>query len=176
MSEPLPIILRVLVVTGTCASGKTTVSTLLANQHPGWVRISEDEIWPLEFGKDRGAFGSDDHRRKRHEVHDVVFAECRRALDAGQSVVIDATVHESPPEAYQAYREHFDACGIPWRLRVLHPRLEAAIARDAARSKGRMGADRVATLHSKFTGAVFDAECFVDSSEETPEQTVGACW
>lgn len=159
-----------LVLTGTCGSGKTTVSTLLANR-AGWVRVSEDDIWREHFGKDRGAFGSADHRRKRERVHSVVFDACRVALEAGQNIVIDATVHEAPPEAYLEYRDFFEAHGIAWKLRVLHPRLEIAVARDASRSSGRLGADRVASLHAKFTGAVFGAEWFVDSSEETPEET-----
>src|SRR5262249_20188676 len=47
---------RVLLVTGTCGSGKSTVASLLAGC--GWASISEDEIWPRLFGKNRGAFGS----------------------------------------------------------------------------------------------------------------------
>jgi predicted kinase len=160
-----------LVVTGTCGSGKTTVSTLLANR-AGWLRVSEDDVWREYFGKNRGLIGSDEHRRKRQQVHAVVFAACRVALEAGQNVVIDATVHETPPEGYQEYRDFFDASGVAWRLRVLHPSLEVAVARDAIRSTGRLGADRVASLRAKFTETVFGAECFVDSSEETPEQTV----
>src|SRR5690348_6643254 len=35
---------RVLLLTGTCGSGKTTVAALLAKRH-GWVHVSEDEIW-----------------------------------------------------------------------------------------------------------------------------------
>jgi len=41
---------------------------------------------------------------------------------------------------------------IDWHLRVLHPRLEIAIARDADRKSGSLGGDRVSTLHSKFNG------------------------
>jgi len=162
---------RVLLVTGTCGSGKTTVTTLLAEQQ-GWVRVSEDDIWPRLFGRNRGALGSDEHRRKRQEVHALVFGECLAALTAGRDVVLDATVHEAPPEAYGEYRELFESQGIPWALAVLHPRLEVAVARDAARPRGRLGAEQVKSLWVKFTGAVFPAPCFLDTSEETPDQTV----
>ncbi len=168
---PPSAISHALVVTGTCGSGKTTVSTLLAKRY-GWIRVSEDDIWRECFGKNRGSFGSEEHRRKRQQVHAAVFAACRAAIEAGQSIVIDATVHENPPEAYDEYRGFFDAHGIAWKLRVLHPKLEIAVARDASRSTGRLGADRVASLRAKFTESVFDADCFVDSSDETPEQTV----
>ena len=105
-------------------------------------------------------------------MHAVVFEACLAAVAAQRNVVIDATVHEAPPDAYKAYKDFFDARGVVWRLRVLHPRLEVAVARDALRSTGRLGADRVASLRSKFTGAMFGAECFIDTSDETPEQTV----
>ncbi len=160
----------VLIVTGTCGSGKTTVSTLLANLY-GWARVSEDQIWQERFGKDRGAFGSDEHRRRRREVHAIVQRACSAALGTGRSIVIDGTVHESPPESYEEYRDFLNARGIMWRLRVLHPRLEVAVARDAMRSTGRLGAKRVASLRAKFTGAVFGTQRFVDISDETPEQT-----
>lgn len=161
----------VLILTGTCGSGKTTVSELLASRVE-WVRASEDDTWLKLFGKVRGPFGSEEHRQKRRKVHAVVVEVCLAALAAGQNVVIDATVHEAPPEAYHEYREIFAAHGIAWQLRVLHPRLEIAVARDAGRSTGALGAARVTDLHAKFTGAVFDAACFVDSSDETPERTV----
>jgi predicted kinase len=162
---------RAIIVTGTCGSGKTTASTLLAVRF-GWVRVSEDDIWREFFGKNRSPFGSDEHRRKRWHVHASVYAACCAALEAGQNIVIDATVHEAPPEAYQEYREFFEAHGIKWRLRVLHPKLEVAVARDAIRSTGRVGGDRVASLRAKFTGTVFGPECFLDNSEDNPEQTV----
>ena len=59
---------NVVVSTGTCGSGKSTVARLLALR-AGWGRVSEDEIWPRRFGKDRGAFGTPEHRLKRAVVH-----------------------------------------------------------------------------------------------------------
>ena len=55
---------------------------------------------------------------------------------------------------------------------MLRPRLAVAIARDGMRSTGRLGADRVASLWAKFTGKELGVDGFIDSSEETPDQTV----
>lgn len=162
---------RVLLLTGTCGSGKTTVAALLAERQ-GWVHVSEDEIWQRLFGKDRGAFGSEEHRRKRREVHAVAFARIREALAAGADVVVDATVHETPPEALYEYREWFAAHGVAWTIRVLHPRLEVAVARDAHRRAWTVGAQRVAALRAKFSGGEIGRECFLDTSGETPEETM----
>lgn len=160
----------VVLLTGTCGSGKSTVSRLLVAA--GWSRISEDDLWRELFGKQRGAFGSDEHRRRRQQIHQAVFTAVSRALQRGQPVVIDATVHESPPAAFFEYRKWFEERIIPWSLRVLHPSLEVAIARDARREGWHAGRDRVSSLHAKFTGKVFSPDCFVDTSEDTPEDTL----
>lgn len=161
----------IIVLTGTCGSGKTTVSKLLAAR-PGWIRISEDEVWKSHFGKNRGIAGSEEHRRKRGQVHDEVFAGIIAARKKNESVVIDATVHESPPEAYGEYRSYFETNGMRWILRVLHPRLEVAVARDSLRTDWVAGKERVGRLYAKFTHKIFGPECFIDNSDESPEQTM----
>jgi predicted kinase len=161
---------KVLVLSGTCGSGKTTIAGLIGARE-GWCHVSEDGIWPRHFGKDRGVFGTPDHRRKRGVVHREVLEMVRAARRDGLHVVIDATIHEAPPEALEEYRTMFSAAGIEWYLCVLYPRVEVAIARDAGRERGSLGAARVAALHSKFTGRVIPAECFLDTSSDTPEAT-----
>lgn len=162
--------LVVLVLTGTCGAGKSTVSAIIASR-PEWRGVSEDEIWSHDFGKNRGAFGNVEHRRKRGVVHQKVMLFVRTAQRDGFSVVVDATIHESPPEALAEYREMLIADGIDWHLRVLHPRLDIAIARDADRKGGSLGRARVSALHSKFNGHFIPAECFLDTSTESPETT-----
>jgi len=88
---------RVLILTGTCGSGKSTVAELIALR-PGWSRVSEDEIWPRYFGKNRGVVGTPEHRAKRAVVHDEVLARVQAALRMGDREVLDATVQEAPPE------------------------------------------------------------------------------
>jgi predicted kinase len=121
----------------------------------------------------RGPFGSAEHRAKRQRVHDDVFRCVQAALARGQRVVIDATVHEAPPEAFEEYRTFFDEQGILWQLRILHPALEVAVERDARRSRS-LGAHQVAQLHAKFSGKTFPAQWFLDTSHQSPEETVAA--
>jgi predicted kinase len=159
------------VLTGTCGSGKSTIAELLARQ-AGWCRVSEDEIWPRRFGKNRGMFGTPEHRAKRAVVHQEVLEQVHAGLAAGQRVVVDATIHESPPEALQEYQALFAEAGIAWWLCVLHPRLEVSVARDAGRTSGSLGAARVAELFAKFTGRTIPPSSFLDTSAESPEATV----
>jgi predicted kinase len=172
VSEYSPM-LDVLILTGTCGSGKSTIAGMIAGRG-GWVRISEDAIWKQMFHKNRGVFGSDEHRSKRRAVHEVLFAETLSHLNSGNKVVIDATVHEAPPESYDEYRAFFREKRIVWALRVLHPRLEVAIARDRLRTGWHAGEERVRDLRAKFTSQIFPPECFVDTSGQSPDETVMA--
>jgi dephospho-CoA kinase len=160
-----------LILTGTCGSGKTTISKLLATQ-AGRKRICEDDLWKQFFGKNRGVFGSDEHRLKRQQVHNIIFTEILSLRNENLYIVIDATVHESPPEAYYEYSEFFEKHNIEWSLCVLHPKLEIAIKRDSQRTEWVAGPERVEKLWGKFTGEVFPKECFIDNSDETPDQTM----
>ena len=162
---------RILILTGTCGSGKTTVSKLLS-VGIGWRRISEDELWKQYYGNNRGAFGSDEHRIKRQHIHKLVLEVILSIYKESIFIVIDATVHESPPEAYYEYSELFKNYKIEWHLCVLKPRLEIAIMRDSQRKDWIAGSERVEKLYEKFTGKVFSKEWFIDNSDETPEQTM----
>jgi adenylate kinase family enzyme len=162
--------LEVLVLSGTCGSGKSTIADLVGSR-VGWCHISEDDIWPRHFGKDRGEFGTPEHRQKRGVVHREVLDRLQAARRDRLNVVIDATIHETPPEALEEYRALLAGAGIEWHLCVLHPRVEVAIARDAGRKSGSLGAVGVAALHSKFNGRVIPPECFLDTSGEPPEVT-----
>jgi len=83
----------------------------------------------------------------------------------------DAMVHEAPPEAFEEYRAFLTSLGVAWQLRVLHPALEVAVARDTARPSGSPGRERVAQLHAKFTGRIFARPWFLDTSDQTPTET-----
>lgn len=161
---------RVLLLTGTCGSGKSTVARRLA-EHDGWARVSEDDVWRARFHRNRGALGSEEHRRKRGVVRSEVVTQVRRALAADRDVVVDATVHEATPDSLGDYVALLEPVHAAWSIRVLHPGLEVAVARDAARPDWSAGAVSVESLWRKFTGARFGRAVFLDTSEDTPEQS-----
>lgn len=160
---------QVLVLTGTCGSGKSTIAQLLADQH-GWARVSEDEVWRRRFHKDRGTIGSHEHRRKRTAVREEVLATVRRHIE-GAPVVIDATVHEADPSSLREYEALLAALGAAWQIRVLHPRPDVAVTRDATREGWHAGAVEVEQLWRKFSGRLFDPGAFLDTSDDEPADT-----
>ncbi len=66
-----------------------------------------------------------------------------------------------------------NAMHLAWSVRVLHPRLEVAVARDAQRPDWRAGAAGVESLWRKYTGERFGREAFLDTSNDTPEESAG---
>jgi len=161
----------VLILTGTCGSGKSTIASMISDQF-GWNRICEDDIWKKMFDKKRGPFRSAEHRAKRQRVHSIVFQNILTLATMDQKIVIDATVHESPPESFFEYSQFLDQHKLPWALRVLYPALDIAIERDRRRTDWVAGRERVTTLHEKFNSTVFDKRWFLDTSLQTPAETM----
>jgi len=160
---------RVLVLTGACGSGKSTIAQALVDEH-GWIRVSEDDVWRRQFHKNRGRIGSDEHREKRSAVRREVVAAVRRGLEEAD-VVVDATVHEADPSSVGEYEDLFGTSGVSWQVRVLHPRLEVVVRRDETREGWRAGAAGVTALWRKFSGHLFDSRVFIDTSEDEPSDT-----
>lgn len=159
----------VLVLSGACGSGKSTIARLLAEQH-GWFRVSEDDVWESVFQNDRDRIGTTEHLRRRAVVRMKVVGSVGEAVITS-NVVVDATVHDTDPTSVREYQTMFQAAGVPWQIRVLHPRLEVVVERDAMRSVRTLGAERVERLWRKFSGGLLDSRVFLDSSEEGPQDT-----
>src|SRR4030095_12502901 len=98
--------------------------------------------------------------------------EVLHSVHFGRDIVIDATVHESPPEAYREYQTMLEAHSVEWTIRVLHPRTEVAVARDASRTCWSVGEKAVRELRDKFNKGVLSVDCYVDNSDETAEETM----
>lgn len=142
---------KVLLLSGTCGSGKTTISKLIAEQQD-WQRICEDDIWLELFGKNRGNPRLPDGKRKRAKVHEIVFGKIVEYREHKKNVVVDLTVHEAPPDAFLEY--------------------EVALGRDSRRECWNVGTERVKRLREKYIKEIFGAENFIDNSDESPEETL----
>jgi hypothetical protein len=81
-------------------------------------------------------------------------------------------VHENGADSIQEYEKLFAASGLEWELRVLHPRLEVAIQRDAGRPGWKAGAEGVEELWLKFSGEIVREDAFLDTSDDEPHESV----
>ena len=130
---------RVLLLTGPPGSGKTTIAKLISEIHNDWKRISEDDIWPSLFGKDRGRPDTNCGFKKMKVVHEVIFDQIKSNRLAGKNVVVDFLVVSDPPISLLDYQIFLGEQQIPYEVRVLNPPFSLTVERDKDRSCWTLG-------------------------------------
>lgn len=158
----------VLLISGSCASGKSTVSRILAERH-GVVQIDGD--WILELHKTEPGSpggGADINSELRHMAHGVTRL--------GMSAVI---AHIVLPDALPAYQSHFASYGITWRLVILLPDRSVLLRRAEGRATWPhpTPAYWIDTFQDALSAAPPSVRaCFHDNSTETPGQAAETIW
>lgn len=154
----------VLIVTGPCGSGKTTISSLIAANHP-FIRLCGDDIKEELFP---GIVDIQEYPEKLKQVGSEILERARTHFANGEHVVIDYIVlAEARLEEYKRiFSDHL-------QIRVLLASRESIITRDETRECWTAGEACVDQLHEGFSQlkAFIGAEHYIDSSEETPEET-----
>lgn len=154
----------VLIVTGPCGAGKTTVCKLIADQEDATC-IAGDAIKEELFPE---IACITDYPDKLEEVKNALFQRTKTCFDRGKNVVVDYIVLGQ--EQYDKYRSAFmDRLTV----RILLPDRIRNLERDASRGCWTAGEECVLGLYDQFQEFkhVFDPECFVDNTDETPEET-----
>jgi hypothetical protein len=158
----------VLLLTGSCASGKTTVSRILAERH-GLAQIDGDWVLALrraELGRSVDSLEIDaDLRRMAHGVTWL-----------GMSAVI---AHVVLPGALPGYQLYFDSHRIPWRPVVLLP--DRTVLLERATTRETWPRATPAFWIDTFRDALLQGSaelraCYYDNGSETPEQTAESIW
>jgi chloramphenicol 3-O-phosphotransferase len=161
----------IVVVTGIQAAGKSTVARLLARRFARGVHVEADALqrmivsggeWVTEPGEPEGEAASQLRLRLRNMC--LLGASF---YDAGFFVVLDDIIIG---ERWHQLRQELS--GYPVPLVVLAPSVDAAIARDRAREKRTLGEGWARYLDGELRRTMRDAGLWVDSSRQTPEQTV----
>ena len=153
----------VLVISGSCASGKTTISYLLS-EHYGFVQIDGD--WVLESRK---------AEERRHvdfsEITPYLLTMAAGVAALGRPV---ALAHVVAPEAVPIYAAWFTGLGIPHRIVILMPALPTLLERNIARICWPKTTPEfwVRKFYDDYLAAPDDVRAlFYDNTRETPEQT-----
>lgn len=108
---------RLLIITGLPATGKTTLARAYAGRY-GAVHFNSDQV-RAELGL-RGQYGPE----SKQQVYEALLARVRRALQAGQDVVMDSVL---PREALrEPFRRVAAECGAECRWVHLHLRDDTA--------------------------------------------------
>ena len=156
----------VLVISGSCAGGKTTISYLLSEHH-GFVQIDGD--WVLESRK---------AREQRHvdadEIHSYLLTMAEGIARLSRPV---ALAHIVPPSIVPHYQAWLTERRIAHRIVILMPRTPVLLARNEARICWPKATPEhwVLKFHDDYLNAPDPIKAlFYDNSDETPDQTAAA--
>ena len=154
---------KVLIVSGTCASGKTTISYLMSEQY-GFVQIDGD--WILEKWK------TEQNRRVDfNEIHHDVLAMAEGFVLLGKSVAI---AHVVLPEFLSLHEEALRERQIDGKIVILMPQESILKFRNTHRKCWPKTTPEywVMKFYQDFLNAPEDVKAhFYDNSDETAEQT-----
>ena len=158
----------VLLLSGTCASGKSTLSYLLARQY-GAVQIDGDWITHLrqaELGR----------KVDFNEIHNEMLVLAEGFVRLGKTVVI---AHVILPEAMVIYHDFFTSHKIPYMAAVLMPAESSVLEWNLNRKCWPKTTPEywVKKFYDDLKGgpASFQ-ELFYNSTGETPERTASVLW
>lgn len=154
----------VLIVTGPCGSGKTTIANLIA-RNGRFAYISGDEIKDELFPH---IVSIADHPEALEQVYASMFQRAKRHYELGESVVIDYVFLGQ--KRIEEYKKAFSGS---LAIKVLLPEREVLIDRDQSRECWTAGEDCVTDLYNRFYNlrSCIGTENYIDNSEETPEET-----
>ena len=154
---------KVIIISGSCSSGKTTVSYLLSERH-GFVQVDGD--WVQESLRDKRG-----RRADFNEIHDYLLHMAEGLVSLGRSVAI---AHVVLPGYLPRYQRFFRERGIAHRIVLLMPRMPVLLRRNAERvCWPKTTPERwVNKFYQDFQEASEEVKAlFYDNSRETPEKT-----
>jgi chloramphenicol 3-O-phosphotransferase len=163
----------IVAVTGIQAAGKSTVARRLAARFARGVHIEADTLqrmivsgaeWVTEPGEPAGEAARQLRLRLKHTC--LLAASF---YDAGFSAVLDDIIIDA---RWHELRE--DLGSRPVSLVVLAPSVEAVLARDRTRAKRTLGAAWARYLDEALRRTMAGAGLWIDSTHQTPDETVKA--
>ena len=164
----------IIVVSGIMAAGKSTVARLLAGRFARGVHVEADALqrmivaggaWVGESGEPTGETA----RQLRLRLRNMCLLG-RSFYEAGFTAVLDDII------IGDRWRElQDDLHGLPFSLVVLAPSVDVVTRkRDMGRTKAPQGAAWATYLDRELRVTMAGIGLWVDSSDQTPEETVEA--
>jgi gluconate kinase len=153
--------MSVLLLTGTCASGKTTVGELLEKDY-GYHHIDGDDVWnavKLEQGKGVGW----------NEIHQDILNHCLQKMYSSNVVI----THVIYPEIFPVYTSFFERERMAMTLVVLVPTIDTVYQRNNTRTCWSVPTPQkyIDDIYGKLSSNEY-LPYFLDTTHQKPEQTV----
>lgn len=157
-------------ITGVMASGKSTVAEILASKLTRGVHLRGDVFRRMIVSgrEEMSAQPTEEAIRQLHLRYRLAAGAAKMYFDNGFSVALQDNYYG---EALTYMLEQLE--GYPVQVVVLCPRVEVVKQREQARGKvGYTGFD-VETLYADFLRETPRIGLWLDTSEQSPEQTAG---
>ncbi|NKB66715.1 MAG: hypothetical protein GKR89_06630 [Candidatus Latescibacteria bacterium] len=151
----------VLIITGTCSSGKSTISYLLAQQHQ-FIQIDGDWIW--QQAKEQ------DPKIQPDDIHGELALLAANLASLGQAI---ALAHVISPHHLPIYERLFDQRSIDYQIAVLMPQVETLLARNQDRRCWPKTTPEywVMKFYDEFLAAAPLRPYFYDNTDQSPAAT-----
>jgi hypothetical protein len=156
----------VLVLSGSCASGKTTLSYLLS-EHYGFVQIDGDYVLERHRSEEQRRVDAD-------EIHPYLLTMAEGFARLGRPV---ALAHIVPPHLIPHYQAWLKERHIAHRIVIIMPRMPVLLERNEIRVCWPKATPEhwVRKFHDDYLNAPEPIKAlFYDNSDETPDQTATA--
>lgn len=159
---------KIFLITGPGGSGKTTIAQLLVRQGNFLWLDGDDE--DTEFFP-KGGQWLPENAALLKKAHEKILRKSKELLSQRKNVVVDYIIFGQYEEFFEMFQREF---GKSLEIRILFPRLEECVKRDAKRACWTTGSERIVAVSSEFLALKekLGSEVFLDTSEQTPEETV----
>ncbi|MDA3625371.1 AAA family ATPase [Saccharopolyspora sp. WRP15-2] len=159
----------ILLITGIQAAGKSTIAQGIAERLPRSVHLRGDAFRRMVVGgrEEMAATPSDEALRQLRLRHRLTAQTADAYFTAGFTVVAqDVVLGEHLTELVEQVRSR------PLLVVVLAPDVEAIAEREAGRGKAAYGTFQIAELNEVLHERTPRLGLWLDTSDQTPEQTV----